>query len=81
MGLPCIPEPYKSVTAFTIEEDLGRAILSFIDAKGLTAIDIQKRYASIRAGHIAKLRRGETLNFKMLSSIAEALGLTPRLVI
>ena len=80
MALPCIPEPYKSVTATAIEEDLGRGIIAHLDARGMTAVDVSRRYPSIRAGHIARLRRGEPLGFRMLSSIAEAIGLVPRLV-
>lgn len=79
MGLPCIPEPYKSVTASEIEDALTAAILECIDARGITVVEIAQRYPSIRAGHIARLRRGDGLGFRMLSSIAEALGLQIKL--
>ncbi|NKL63287.1 hypothetical protein [Rhizobium leguminosarum] len=74
MGLGCIPEPYKSVTATTIEDDLGRAVIEHVDARGITAVDIQRRYSTVRADHLARLRRGEPLNFRVLSAIIEALG-------
>lgn len=75
MGLPCIPEPYKAATASEIEDALAAAIIAHCDAKGFGAVDIAQRYPSIRAGHLARIRRGDGLGFRMLASIAEALGL------
>lgn len=75
MGVPCIPEPYKAVTAVQIEDALASAIVQHCDARGIGAADIAQRYPSVRAGHLNRLRRGEPLGFRMLSSIAEALGI------
>jgi hypothetical protein len=70
-----VPDAYKCVTAREIEDVLTAAIVEHIDRRRLTSADISKRYPSIRLEHIAKLRRGEPLGFRMLSAISEAIGL------
>jgi hypothetical protein len=75
MAAPYIPSPWKSATAAHIEETMADAVIRYIDDRSLTATDIAKRYPSIRLEHLQKLRRGEPLGFRMLSSLAEAVGL------
>lgn len=70
-----VPDVYKCVTAREIEDVLTTAIIEQIDHRRLTSVDIRKRYPSIRLEHIAKLRRGEPLGFRMLAAISEAIGL------
>lgn len=75
MGVCYIPEKYKCFTISELESQLSVAVSEHIQAKRLTSAEIQERYPSIRAGHIAKLMRGEPLCIKMLGSIAEATGM------
>ncbi|CUW87443.1 hypothetical protein [Agrobacterium genomosp. 2] len=75
MGATYIPTAWKSATAQQIEDALSSAVIRHIDLRGLTASDISRRYPSIRLEHLQKLRRGEALGFRMLSSLAEAVGL------
>jgi len=70
-----VPDAYKCVTAREIEDVLTMAIVEHIDRRSLTSAEIRKRYPSIRLEHVAKLRRGEPLGFRMLSAISEAIGL------
>ncbi len=75
MGVCYIPEKYKCFTISELESKLSMAVAEHIRAHRLTAVEINKRYPSIRAGHIAKLMRGEPLGIKMLGAIAEATGM------
>ncbi len=75
MGATYIPTPWKSSTAQQIEDAMSSAVIRHIDLRGLTASDISRRYPSIRLEHLQKLRRGEPLGFRMLSSLTEAVGL------
>ncbi|TBY57970.1 hypothetical protein E0H39_29580 [Rhizobium leguminosarum bv. viciae] len=77
MGAPCIPEKYRSATAAKLEDTLRDAILARIDARQITSADIHQRYPSIRKGHLDRLRNGDTMGFRMLTSLAEAIGLEP----
>lgn len=67
-----IPRTYKN-----FQEELSDALADHIGRKGFTATQIAQRYPSIRAGHLATLKRGdgETLGLKMLLALAEATGL------
>jgi len=75
MAATYIPAPWKSATAVQIEETIAEAVIRHIDARGLTPTEISRRYPSIRLEHLQKLRRGEPLGFRMLSALAEAVGL------
>ncbi len=74
MAAAYIPNPWKCETAFEIEASLGHDLIKFIDAKKLTPTEINRRYPSVRLGHLEKLRNGEHLNFRMLTAIIEATG-------
>ncbi|WSH00320.1 hypothetical protein U8P71_17340 [Rhizobium ruizarguesonis] len=77
MGTTCTPDKYRSATAATIEDALRDAILARVDSKKITSADIHQRYPSIRKGHLDRLRNGDTMGFRMLTSLAEAIGLEP----
>lgn len=75
MGVCYVPEKYKSFSLSEVESQLSVAVGEHLQIRRLTAVDIRKRYPSIRAGHLNKLFSGEPLCIKMLSSIAEASGM------
>lgn len=75
MGVCYIPEKYKSFSLGEIESQLSVAVGEYLQIRRLTAVDIRKRYPSIRAAHLSKLVNGEPLCIRMLSSIADAAGM------
>ena len=74
MAATYIPTPWKSATAQEIEDSMSKAVIGHIDARRLTSADISRRYPSIRLEHLNKLRRGESLGFRMLAALVEATG-------
>lgn len=82
------PEPYRPRTYQAWQEQLTEALAEHIEANGITASDIAKRYRTVRDGHLKALRLGafcrgdEHLHgLRMLLSIAEATGLPVELKI
>lgn len=57
-----------------IESKLSAEVIKHIDARKLSSIEISRRYPSIRAEHLKKLRSGEPLNFRMVCALIEATG-------
>lgn len=70
-----VPEKYKSFSLREVESQLSVAVGEHLQTKRLTAVQIRKRYPSIRPAHLNKLLNGEPLNIRMLSSISEATGM------
>lgn len=70
-----IPQKYRCFTFNELESHLSVALCEHIEAEKMTAADIFKRYPSIRAGHLEKLRNGEPLGLKMLTALSEATGM------
>lgn len=74
MAASYIPAPWKSATAQEIEGAMSEAVIRQIDLRRMTAAEIARRYPSIRLEHLNRLRRGESLGFRMLSALIEATG-------
>lgn len=74
MAATYLPTPFKCATAVEIETKLSEDVIKHIDARKLTSAEISRRYPTIRLEHLQKLRRGEPLNFRVLSALIEATG-------
>ncbi|MDR6664043.1 MULTISPECIES: hypothetical protein [unclassified Rhizobium] len=74
MAATYLPTPFKCATAVEIEAKLSAEVIQHIDARRLSSAEISRRYPTIRLEHLQKLRRGEPLNFRVLSALIEATG-------
>jgi hypothetical protein len=75
------PNPYTPATVREMKERVATEIVATMDAKGLRAADVHKRYPSVRAGDISNLRAGDhdLYGLPRLIAMAEAIGLSFRL--
>ncbi|WP_114945890.1 XRE family transcriptional regulator [Microvirga calopogonii] len=75
---PVIPNRYIPVSAARMKDRIGEAIVRRIERDDITAAEIARRYASIRAGDISKIRQGDWAIFGInrLVAIAEAIGVS-----
>lgn len=75
------PNPYTPVTVRRMKEQVATEIVATMDARGLCAADVHRRYPSVRAGDISNLRAGDhdLYGLPRLIAIAEAVGLSFKL--
>jgi len=80
---PCIPNPYIPVSVSQMKDRLGEAIVRRIEKDGITAAEIGRRYRSVRAGDISKIRQGDWALFGInrLVAIAETIGVQVEIVV
>lgn len=72
------PNPYTPVTIRRMKERVASAIVSKMNAHGLSAADMHRRYPSVRAGDISNLRAGDhdLYGLPRLVAMAEAIGIS-----
>lgn len=72
-----VPNPNVPMSVVAMKDRIGEAIVKRIEEDKITAAEIGRRYRSVRAGDISKIKQGDWALFGMnrLVSIAETIGL------